>query len=100
MITNEEVLRRMGLERTKLLKRMIKRRMEFFGHVARGSAGEELETAVRESNIKKGRGRKRTGWMDAVEVITGSRERWKQMTKEARTVNWKQKSKDRNRSGE
>ena len=40
MITNEEVLRRVGEREAKLLKMIIKRKMAFFGHIVRASAGQ------------------------------------------------------------
>ena len=52
MITNEEVLRRVGETEAKLLKMIIKRKMTFFGHIARASAGQEFNTII-EGNDKK-----------------------------------------------
>ena len=40
MITNEEVLRRVEETEAKLLKMIIKRKITFFGHIARASAGQ------------------------------------------------------------
>ena len=65
MITNEEVLRRVGETETKLLKMTIKRKITFFGHIGRASAGQELKTII-EGNDKKIGKRRRTWWIDDI----------------------------------
>ena len=70
MQTNEAVLQKMKLAKPVLLNSIIKRKAAFFGHVARGSAGEELRGIVEDSWRKIGRGRRRTVWLDDVEMVT------------------------------
>ncbi|KAG1664955.1 Retrovirus-related Pol polyprotein from type-1 retrotransposable element R2 [Nymphon striatum] len=74
MTTNTEVLQRMGLQETFLLQSILKRKASFFGHIARGSAGEELRMIVGEGWRKVGRGRRRRRWMDDLELVTGTRD--------------------------
>ncbi|KAG1662298.1 Alpha-ketoglutarate-dependent dioxygenase alkB 3 [Nymphon striatum] len=70
----QEVLQRMGLQETFLLQSILKRKASFFGHIARGSAGEELRMIVAEGWRKVGRGRRRRRWMDDLELVTGTRD--------------------------
>ncbi|KAG1666828.1 hypothetical protein GQR58_018706 [Nymphon striatum] len=72
MTTHTEVLQRMGLQETFLLQSILKRKASFFGHIARGSAGEELRMIVAEGWRKVGRGRRRRRWMDDLELVTGT----------------------------
>ena len=59
MITNERKCYD-GLEKqTKLLKMIIKRKITFFGHIARASAGQELKTIIEGNDKKIGKGRRR-----------------------------------------
>eukprot|EP00914_Ancora_sagittata_P016493 GHVO01032790.1.p1 GENE.GHVO01032790.1~~GHVO01032790.1.p1 ORF type:complete len:112 (-),score=12.32 GHVO01032790.1:645-980(-) len=87
-ITNEEVLRRMGTERS-LLKNIRKRQAQFFGHVMRK---EKLEYLITTGKIQghKSRGRPRekildgiSGWLssDPLEILRRVRDRkkWKDM---------------------
>ncbi|KAG1658239.1 hypothetical protein GQR58_023107 [Nymphon striatum] len=64
----------MGLQETFLLQSILKRKASFFGHIARGSAGEELKVIVAEGWRKVGRGRRRRRWMDDVELVTGTKD--------------------------
>ncbi|KAG1704016.1 hypothetical protein GQR58_004086 [Nymphon striatum] len=59
----------MGLQETFLLQCILKRKASFFGHIARGSAGEELKMIIAEGWRKVGRGRRRRRWMDDVELV-------------------------------
>eukprot|EP00914_Ancora_sagittata_P016495 GHVO01032816.1.p1 GENE.GHVO01032816.1~~GHVO01032816.1.p1 ORF type:complete len:146 (-),score=10.20 GHVO01032816.1:534-971(-) len=91
-ITNEEVLRRMGTERS-LLKNIRKRQAQFFGHVMRK---EKLEYLITTGKIQghKSRGRPRekildgiSGWLssDPLEILRRVRDRkkWKDMVANA-----------------
>ena len=73
MITNEEVLRRVGETEAKLLKMIIKRKMTFLGHKARASAGQELKTIIKGNDKKIGKGRRRTLWIDDIKQVTGKK---------------------------
>ena len=73
MITNEEVLPRVGETEAKLLKTIIKRKMAFFGHIARASASQELKTIIEGNDKKTGKGRRRTWWIDDIKQVTGRR---------------------------
>ena len=64
IITNEEVLRRVGETEAKVLKMVIKRKMTFFGHIARASAGQELKTITEGNDRKIRKGRRQTWWID------------------------------------
>jgi hypothetical protein len=72
LTSNEKVLERMGLERPVLLDGIIKRKCQYLGHVARGSAGEMLLRLCRDEK-KIGRGRKRRRWTDDLEDIAGGK---------------------------
>ncbi|KAG1676111.1 hypothetical protein GQR58_014440 [Nymphon striatum] len=64
----------MGLQETFLLQSILKRKASFFGHIARGSAGEELKMIIAEGWRKVGRGRRRRRWMDDVELVMGTKD--------------------------
>ena len=68
-VTNEEVLRRTNVDRT-LMKDIVKRQMEFFGHVIRK---EELENLVVTVFIegKRARGRQRETYLTYLQKIKG-----------------------------
>ena len=69
MITNEAVPRRVGETEAKLLKMIIKRKITFFGHIARASAGQELKTMIEGNDKKIGKGRRRTWCIDDIKSI-------------------------------
>ncbi|KAG1676399.1 Thymidine phosphorylase [Nymphon striatum] len=52
-----------------LLQSILKRKASFFGHIARGSTGEELKMIIAEGWRKVGRGRRRRRWMDDMELV-------------------------------
>ena len=68
-VTNEEVLRRAKVDRT-LMKDIVKRQMEFFGHVIRK---EELENLVVTGFIegKRARGRQRETYLTYLQKMKG-----------------------------
>ncbi|KAG1681473.1 Polysialic acid O-acetyltransferase [Nymphon striatum] len=49
---------------------ILKRKASFLGHIARGSAGEELKMIIAEGWRKVRRGRRIRRWMDDVELLT------------------------------
>ncbi|KAG1662048.1 Guanylate-binding protein 1 [Nymphon striatum] len=71
----------MGLQETFLLQSILKRKASFFGHIARGSTGEELKMIVAEGwrKVGRGRGRRRRRWMDDLELVTGTKDVRKNM---------------------
>ena len=89
MITNEEVLRRVGETEEKLLKMIIKRKMTFFGHIARTSAGQELKTIIEGNDKKIGKGRRRTWWIDDVKQATGKKKIEESIKLAENRNNWK-----------
>ena len=64
MVPNTEVLSRIKLEAPVLLKKIMGRKFQHFGHVARGSTGKELRECIRCSGKKIGRERRRIRWRD------------------------------------
>jgi len=96
-VTNEEVKRKMNVERDVLLERIRRRRFQYLGHVLRGSAGEELKNLVMVEGTHKvkTRGRKRAKWTQTAKEITGERkfanikeiaedrDKWKEFLKNA-----------------
>ena len=70
---NTEVLSRMKLGTPVLLRKIMCRQHQFFGHFARGSAGEELRECVRSSDKKIERGRRKIRCMDAISEMTGGK---------------------------
>ena len=72
MVSNKDVLSRMGLVGPYLTKELFKRKMEFEGHVLRGSSG-EIYNEIIEGCIhgKRDRGRQRRTWIDDLKVWTG-----------------------------
>ena len=66
-VTNEEVLRRMGMQNSELLEKIKERHVP----ALRGSAGEELKTIINEAATQRntGRGRKRITWYDSSKEI-------------------------------
>ena len=73
MVPNTEVLSRMKLGTPILLKKIMCRQCQFFGHLARGSAGKELRECTRSSDKKIGRGRRKIRWIDTVSEMTGEK---------------------------
>ena len=85
--TNKEVLNKLGLQSTKLMTVVRQRIVRFYGHVRRH---ESLQRIITEGmvNSKRGRGRKRCGWLGKVSRYAGmninrcaeiatNREEWK-----------------------
>ena len=73
-VSNEEVVRRIRLQNAMLLDSIIKRKASFFGHIARGSAGDDLKGVLADSWRKIGRVRRGTSWWDAIEEVTNSKD--------------------------
>ena len=63
-VTNEEVLKRIGKERT-LMKRIRKRQLEFLGHIMREEKLEDL-TVTGKMEGKRSRGRQRSTFMEGL----------------------------------
>ncbi|KAG1668011.1 Multidrug resistance-associated protein 1 [Nymphon striatum] len=65
----------------------------FFGHIARGSAGEELKMIVAEGwrKVGRGRGRRRRRWMDDVELVTGTKDVRKNIEMAKDKERWREK---------
>ena len=63
--TNKEVLNKLGLQSTKLMTVVRQRIVRFYGHVRRHDS---LQRIITEGNVngKRGRGRKRCGWLGNV----------------------------------
>ena len=72
-ITNEEVMRRAGVQRT-LIKEIKKRQLYFLGHILRAE-GLERECLLGKIEGKRARGRQRIKFMDALlkEIAYGQR---------------------------
>ena len=68
--TNKEVLNKLGLQSTKLMTVVRQRIVRFYGHVRRH---ESLQRIITEGmvNSKRGRGRKRCGWLGNVSRYAG-----------------------------
>ena len=68
-VSNEEVLRRTNSKRT-LKEEIMKRKMQYFGHVVRG---ERLQRQLLDGQVegKRGRGRPRRTWMTDITQATG-----------------------------
>ena len=68
-VTNEEVLRRVG-EKPSLTKNIIKRKLQYFGHIIRQDS---LQKLLIEGKVdrKRGRGRPRRTWLSDVTGWTG-----------------------------
>ncbi|KAG1649391.1 TBC1 domain family member 31 [Nymphon striatum] len=64
----------------------------FFGHIARGSAGEKLKMIVAEGWSKVGRERRRRRWMDDVELVTGTKDVRKNIEMAKDKERWREKS--------
>jgi hypothetical protein len=90
--TNESVLEEMGLKR-ELLGKVRRVKLQYFGHVARGSAG-ELSQMVMEGTMEGTRyqGAPRMQWIDNIKAWTGhtihecktmaqDREQWRKITR-------------------
>ena len=92
-VTNEEVLRRAGVER-ELLANITKRQFQFLGHIIRKGTIECISLQGRIDG-KRARGRQRTKYMDRIKALCGAiqigevfnsarnRNRWKFMTAQA-----------------
>ena len=89
MISNEEVLWRVGEKETKLLKMIIKRKRTFFGHIARASPGQELKTIIEGNDKKIGKGRRRTWWIDDIKQVTGKKKIEENIKLAENRNNWK-----------
>ncbi|KAG1649390.1 hypothetical protein GQR58_029059 [Nymphon striatum] len=63
----------------------------FFGHIARGSAGEKLKMIVAEGWSKVGRERRRRRWMDDVELVTGTKDVRKNIEMAKDKERWREK---------
>ena len=72
-----------------LLKVIIKRKMTFFGHIARASAGQELKTIIEGSDKKIGKGRRRTWWIDDIKQVTGKKKIEENIKLAENRNNWK-----------
>ena len=70
--SNKDVLRRMGIVGPCLTKELFKRKMEFAGHVLRGSSGTMYNNII-EGYIhgKRDKGRQRRTWIDNLKDQTG-----------------------------
>ena len=68
--TNKEVLNKLGLQSTKLMTVVRQRIVRFYGHVRRHDS---LQRIITEGmvNGKRGRGRKRCGWLGNVSRYAG-----------------------------
>ena len=68
--TNKEVLNKLGLQSTKLMTVVRQRIVKFYGHVRRHDS---LQRIITEGmvNGKRGRGRKRSGWLGNVSRYAG-----------------------------
>ena len=68
--TNKEVLNKLGLQSTKLMTVVRQRIVRFYGHVRRHDS---LQRIITEGmvNGKRGRGRKRFGWLGNVSRYAG-----------------------------
>ena len=73
MVPNTKVLSRMKLETPILLKHIMCRQCQLFGHMARGSAGKILREYIRSSEKIKGRDRRKIRWIDTVSEMTGKK---------------------------
>ena len=72
MVSNKDVLSRVALVGPCLTKDLFKRKMEFAGHVLRGSSG-TIYNEIIEGYIhgKRDRGRQRRTWIDDLKDWTG-----------------------------
>ena len=95
-VTNEEVLRRMN-ETPKLLKEIKRRKIQYLGHIIRGS---EIQKDLLEGKVEgtRKRGRPRSSWLSEIEKWTGkkileltrlanNRQSWRTMTSKVLTGN-------------
>ena len=95
-VTNEEVLRRMN-EKPKLLKEIKRRKIQYLGHIIRGS---EIQKDLLEGKVEgtRKRGRPRNSWLSEIEKWTGkkileltrlanNRQSWRTMTSKVLTGN-------------
>ena len=73
-VSNESVLEQVHVTWAELPEKIIARKLAFFGHIARKSAGEELSRIIQEDLRKTGRGRRRRWWIDDVKEVTGCRD--------------------------
>lgn len=63
-ITNDEVLRRIGLQSTEVLKTIKKRKLSYFGHIMRGEKYALLQLIMQgKIKGKRGPGRRRISWL-------------------------------------
>ena len=72
MVSNKDVLSRMGLFGPWLAKELFKRKMEFEGHILRGSSG-AIYNEIIEGYIhgKRDKGRQSRTWVDDLKDWTG-----------------------------
>jgi len=88
--TNQQVLEKLNLKRTELATAVRKRKLQYFGHVTRHNT---LQKTILEGKVegKRGRGRKRTRWIDNIAAYTNQpintcavlakdRQKWRTMT--------------------
>jgi len=69
--TNDSILTELGLER-ELMRRVAKLKLQYFGHITRGSAG-QLALTVLEGimEVLRHQGRQRRHWIHNIEEWTG-----------------------------
>ena len=76
-----------------LFRKIMRRQCQYFGHVARGSASQELRECIRANAKKIGRGRGKIRWMDTVSEMTGEGGIEKNMEFAENRLEWREKIK-------
>ena len=94
MVPNTEILSRMKVGTPILLEKIVCRQCQFFGHVARGSAGKELKECVISSNTKTGKGKRKITWKNTVSEMPGEKGIEKNLKLAENRLGWKRKIKD------
>ena len=81
--TNVQVLERLHLDQPLLLKSITRRKLQYAGHVLRGSSGKELTSLLKATVLQDntGRGRKKTFWFDeAMKLVDNGESKATKMT--------------------
>ena len=89
------MLDRIGIHETKLLKQIVKRKLEYIGHAIRGSSGKELAELIKITATQRntGRGRKRRLWYEEAlpQTMESRNKKYNEMSRKANDRNeWKQ----------
>ena len=69
-INNQKVLKKLNLKKTELLTTVKQRKLKYYGHIRRHPS---IQKSIVEGKIegKRGRGRKRTNWLDSIASTIG-----------------------------